>query len=259
MKKFYVLFLMALFCVSFPLTARSQNQDISFASGISIKLGGHFEYFSRKITWDDGEFTSDLRAYIFALNTEIVIDDGFAVSALIGYTLPSYDSLTFRQLPFSVELDDGNMGGFILGAEIKKTLFFTPDFDIGLAGQFVYQIGQEKKWDIPGLNVTGTLTGKSTWMRAVVGPYIQYTAFESFSPYLAVCYNNLWGEFKMDQSIQTLEGSEEKKIESKNLIDITLGSIITFGEKFFLRGEAHVLPSSGGMDFGVVAVASFLF
>jgi len=259
MKKYFALFLAALFFLYLPELAFSQAQDISFSSGLRIKPGAHFEYFLRKLTWDDKQYTSELKSYIFALNTEIEINDGFSISALVGYTLSSYDSLIFRQLPFSVELEAGNIGGYILGTEIRKSLYYANDFEFGLHGQFIYQIGKEKNWDLPGLSVTGTVTGKPTWMRASAGPYLKFSGLESFSPYLAVYYNNLWGKFKMKQTIQTLEGSEDKEIKSKSLIDITLGSILTLSDNFFLKGEVHILPSGDGMDLGVVAIAAYLF
>ena len=133
------------------------------------------------------------------------------------------------------------------------------DFEFGVCGQFVYQLGKEKNWDIPGLSVTGTVTGNPTWMRASAGPYIKFTGFDYLSPYVSVCYNNLWGKFEMKQKIQTLEGTEEKKLKSKSLVDVTLGSILTLSTNFFLKGEVHVLPYDDGMDLGFVAIASFSF
>jgi hypothetical protein len=259
MKKYFALFLAALFFLYLPELAFSQAQDISFSSGLRIKPGAHFEYFLRKLTWDDKQYTSELKSYIFALNTEIEINEGLSISALVGYTLSTYDSLIFRQLPFSVDLEAGNIGGYILGTEIRKSLYYANDFEFGLHGQFIYQIGKEKNWDIPGLSVTGTVTGKPIWMRASAGPYLKFSGLESFSPYLAVYYNNLWGKFKMKQTVQTLEGSEEKEIKSKSLIDITLGSILTLSDNFFLKGEVHILPSGDGMDLGVVAIAAYVF
>lgn len=259
MKRYLALFLSALFCLCLPKSAFPQAQDISFSNGLRIKPGAHFEYFVRTITWDDEQNVSKLKTYIFALNTEIEIDDGFSVSALVGYALSDYESLIFRRLPLSIELDAGKIGGFILGAEMRKSLYYGNTYELGLHGQFMHQIGLEKNWDVPGLNVSGTVTGKSTWSRVSAGPYFKYTGLASFSPYLAVYYNNLWGKFKMEQAIQDLEGLEEKKIKSKGVFDITLGSILSLSENFFLKGEVHILPSNERMDFGVVAVAAYEF
>jgi len=259
MKKHCMLILAVLFFFALPQVSFSQLQDVSFSSGMRIKPGARFEYFSRTVTWDDKQHTSELKSYIFALNLEIEINEGFSISALAGYALSDYDALIFRELPFSIELDAGNIGGYIFGAEIKKSLFYINDFEFGLYGQFLYHIGKEKTWDIPELSVTGTVTGKPTWMRASAGPYIKFTGLESFSPYLSVCYNNLWGRFEMQQTVQTLEGTEEKELQSKSLVDITLGSILTLSDYFFLKGEAHLLPYRDGMDLGFVVIAAFSF
>ncbi len=259
MKKNIVLVLAVLFFQCFPKFSFPQSQNVSFSNRLRIKPGVQFEYFTRKVTWDEKKHSSELKSTIFALNMEFEINEGLSISALAGYTLSNYDSLIFRQIPFSVEVDTGNIGGYILGAEIRKSLFYFGDIEFGLSGQFLYHIGKEKTWDIPGLSVSGTVTGKPTWMRASAGPYIMFTGFESLSPYLSICYNKLWGRFEMTQTVQTLEGTEEKKLQSKSLVDITLGSILTLTDSFFLKGEVHILPSSDGMDLGFVAIAAFSF
>ena len=259
MKKMVTLYLAILLFLYLPNYSFPQPQDVSFSNGLKIKPGAYFEYFSRKMTWDEKQHTSELKSYIFALNMELEINEGFSVSALAGYTLSNYDSLIFRQLPFSVELNAGDIGGYIFGAEARKSLLYTNDIELGLYGQFVYHIGKEKIWDIPGLNVRGTLTGKPNWMRAAIGPYFKFTNLGSFTPYLSIRYNNLWGIFEMKQAIQTLEGTEEKELKSKGLIDVTLGNILTPNDHFFLKGEVHVLPHKDGMDLGFVAIVAFSF
>ncbi|UCE42268.1 MAG: hypothetical protein JSV17_04665 [Candidatus Aminicenantes bacterium] len=259
MKKYFTFILAALFCLCLPNESFPQQQDVSFSSGLRIKPGAQFEYFNRTMTWDDEKYTTDLKATLFALNLEIEINEGFSISGLAGYVLSDYDALIFRQLPFSVELDAGYIGGYIFGAEIRKSLFHVSSFEFGLSGQFLYHMGKEKTWNVLGLNVTGTATGKPTWRRAYAGPYIKFSGLESLSSYLAVYYNKLWGRFEMKQTIQTLEGTEEKELLPKSLIDITIGTILTLSDYFFLTGEVHVLPYSDGMDLGFVAIAAFSF
>lgn len=251
--------LAVLLCLCIPGQSFSQIQEASLSNGLTIKPGARFEYFSRKVIWGDEESTSDLKASLITLHLEIEINRGFSISGMAGYALPNYDALTFRQLPFSVQLDTGDLGGFILGGEIKKSLFAVNDLEFGLSGQFLYHLGKEKTWDLPDLNVPGSVTGKPTWMRASAGFNCTFTGFQSFSPYLAVSYNKLWGQFKMQQAIQDLQGTEEKELRSKSVIDITLGGVLDIGDHFFLRGEAHLLPYGGGTDLGIVAIAGFSF
>jgi hypothetical protein len=259
MKKRFTFILAALIFLSLPKISFSQLEEVSFSSGPRINLGPQFEYFGRTLAWGDEEYTSNLKSLIIGLNVEIAINDGFSISGLAGYASSDYDALIFRELPFSIELDVGSLGGFILGADIKKSVFYIGNIQCGLHGQFLYNIGNQETWDVPGLNVSGTVTGKPTWMRASVGGYIKFEELGSIVPYLAVYYNNLWGQFEMEQTIQTLEGTEEQKLQSKGLIDITLGSIFTLSDRFTLKGELHVLPYTDGMDLGIVASAAYSF
>lgn len=259
MKKIIVYSFAALFLLSFPFFTFSQSQSGVFSEGIKIKPGIHFEYFKRKMTWDEKKYTSDLKSYLFALNVEFEIMEDFSLYAIAGYSLSNFDSLVFRQLPFSVELDVGNIDGYVMGVEARKGLLYSRNFEVGAYGQFIYYAGKEKEWELSGLVVPGTVTGKPTWMRASVGPLITYTGFDSFSPYLCLCYNNLWGKFKMTQNIQTLDGNEEKDLKSKGIVDVTLGSIIDLTDRFFIKGEIHVSPHGDGTDLGFVLVAAFSF
>ena len=265
MKKISSYLVAVLLVLSLP---RSSFPQIQEKPTLRIKPGIHFEYFSRKITWDDKNHTSDLKSTIIALNTEFEMDWGLSLNAIVGYAMSSFDSLIFRQLPFSVELDAGNIDGYILGAELRKSLFSLGNFEVGVFGQIVHKIGKKEAWDVTGLNVEGTVTGKPTWTRASVGPVFRYTGLERFYPYLRVCYNKLWGTFQMDQVIQPLEGTEEKKINGTNMFEGTLGSIFELGKGFSLRGEIHLLPYSykdeegknrNGIDMGFLAVAAFSF
>ena len=259
MKKISVYFLGILFIMSFPCFAFSQTQGVSFSDGLRIKPGIHFEYFNRKMTWDEKKYSSELKSYLFALNAEFQIEDGFSLHTIVGYSLSSFDTLVFRQLPFSVELEVGNIDGYVFGAELRKSLIYSGNFEVGAYGQFIYYLGKEKEWDLPGLNVPGTVTGKPTWMRASLGPIITYTGFDNITPYLCLCYNNLWGKFKMTQNVQNLQGTEEKDLRSKSLIDVSLGSFFDLTDRFFLKSEVHISPHGDGMDLGFVLVAAFSF
>ena len=96
-------------------------------------------------------------------------------------------------------------------------------------------------------------------MRASVGPYVEFLGLDPLSPYLAVCYNRLWGTFELQQTVQSLGGKEEKELKSKGQVDITLGSSLILSDRFFLKGEVHILPYGDGMDLGFVAIAAFSF
>lgn len=224
----------------------------------SLKPYLGFEYFSRTIEWDGEESTSKLKSYFFTFGAEYQLQEGFSVGAFLGYGFSDYESLAFRELPFSLELEVGGMGGFILGAEVTKSFFYLQSFEIGAMGQFVYHFGGKEEWDIPGLNVEGTAEGKPYWMRAQIGPMIVYKA-DSLHPYLFLSFNKLWGTFAMDQTIADLEGKEEKKISAKNLINISLGVLYEITEALSFKGEANIMPFQDGVDVGLMIRAIYAF
>jgi hypothetical protein len=265
MKKITGCVLAGLLVLSLPQFSFSQFQD---ESKIRITPGFHFEYFARKIIWDEKAYISDMKSTIIALNTKFELDWGFSFNALIGYAFTNFDSLVFRQLPFSVELDVGSTGGFLFGAELRKSLFDYNDFEMEIFGQIIHNIGSKKDWEISGLNVEGTVTGKPSWTRVSIGPFFKYNAFESFYPYLGLCYNGFWGTYKMDQTVQTLEGEEEKKIEGTGVFESKLGSIFDLGKGFTIKGELNIIPyssediqgeKSSGINLGFMAIVAFSF
>jgi hypothetical protein len=264
MKKITGCVLVALFALSLPQFSFSQFQD---ESKIRINPGIHFEYFVRKIVWDEKAYISDMKSMIIALNTEFELDWGFSFNALIGYAFTEFDSLVFRQLPFSVELDVGSEGGFLFGAELRKSLFEYRDFEIEVFGQIIHSMGSKKNWEISGLSVEGNLNGKPSWTRVSIGPLFKYN-LESFSPYFGLCYNGLWATYKMDQTVQTLVGEEEKKIEGKGIIEGKIGSLFDLGRGFTIKSEIQLIPysfediqgeKSSGINLGFFAIAAFSF
>ena len=81
------------------------------------------------------------------------------LNAILGYAMPgsSYDELTFRELPISVELDVGTIKGYLIGGEIRKSIIYATHLQIDVLGQFLYYTGTKKEWEIPDLAVDGTV------------------------------------------------------------------------------------------------------
>ncbi len=237
----------------------AQLQEESSYKVTSLKPYLGFEYFSRTIKWDGEESSSRLKSYFFTFGAEYELQKGFSLGAFLGYAFSDYGSLVFRKLPFSLELEVGGIGGFILGAEIKKSIFSIENFEIEGMGQFVYHFGGKEEWDIPGLNVEGKAEGKPSWMRAQIGPMIVYKGADSLHPYFFLSFNKLWGTFNMDQTIDDLEGKEEKKISGKSLFNCSFGVLYDITEALSLKGEANILPFKGSVDFGVMIRAIYSF
>ena len=227
--------------------------------GIKIKSSLNYQYFDLSINWDDDQYTSKLKSHIFTLNTQFEIKEGIKLNAVIGYALPDFQGLIFRQLPFSVELSSGKTQGILLGAGADLSFINYKDIEIGARGQFVYYKGSEKEWDIPGLNVSGTITGKPSWQRLSVGPVVSYQGFDYFFPYASVGLLYLKGTFSLNQTVQTLSGSEDKDIKGAGKIYIDLGAKYEFSDRLGMRAELNLFPNNKTLDFGFTLGASYAF
>ena len=257
-KALYYSILIVLLMSSASLTY-CQEHALTIQQNTLFKPGFGFEYFSRTIKWDGEKSSSKLKSYFFTFNAELELQPGLAVSGLIGYSLSSYNSLIFRELPFSLDLQAGNIGGLMIGTAIKKSIFNFKDIEIGGYGQFIYCLGIKENWEIPGLAVEGTAEGKPTWMRGIIGPVITYKRDAYFQPYLRLNFNKLWGTFNMEEAVQDLAGEESKKIASKSLLETTLGAVYKISSTFGLQGEVNIMPYKGGVDLGIIMRAFYSF
>ncbi len=230
--------------LSFAQPSQAQNLD----QRIIVKPGLSAEYFNLTIGWDEDINSSNLKSYIFSTNTEISINDGFSVHIILRYSLSNFDNLTFRDLPFSIEIGGKEIGGILLGTEINKRLFYLSEYEINLYGQFVYYNGFDNEWNMPDLNVDGTLFGSPTWMHAQIGPTIRYEGLNDITPFIRVTYSKLWGTFTVDQDIQDLFGTEEKKITGKSNFAFSFGSEFEVTPNFFVKGALSFFPYDGGVD-----------
>jgi hypothetical protein len=121
-------------------------------------------------------------------------------------------------------------------------------------------LGFPNTWPIEDLAVDGTLEGKSTWMRLSAGPVLWYKGLAYFVfPYLRVHFNRVWGTFRMTETIETLEGIEDKKIAGSGPVSISLGVLSEVTEAIGLRAEVTAVPRRGGLDIGAAARLVFTF
>ncbi len=261
MKKFHLIFLAILLCLIFTRFSSAQDQEEGMFRAVSITSGIGFEFFSRTITWDDGQYSSKLKSSFFTFNTAFEFGKGFFINAILGYAIPgsTYNELIFRELPISVELDVGTIKGYLVGAEIKKSLISYGDLRVDVLGQFFYYMATKKEWEIPDLAVEGTLEGDPSWKRASIGPVFTYRGFDAFYPYLYLNFNKLWGNFKMVQTIQDLTGSEDKKISGASSFSATLGAIFKLTEVFSIKTEGNFIPHEDGVDFGFTVRIMYSF
>ncbi len=234
------------------LSASAAAQAVS-PSAIRIRTGFGAEYFSRLITWDSESHTSKLNSFLFTFNLEIEPIKNLSFTLIAGYSLSSFNGLEFRQMPFSVDLEPGYLGGLLLGGGLKNKFAVSSEFEMDLEAEFVTYLGSKTDWAITGLNEDGTLSGKATWYRIQAGPVFWYTGFMYFSPYLRVSFDKLWGTFHVEEIIGPLSGLEDKTIDGKALFSVALGTLYEPVHAVGLKGEVFVLPRSGGLDYGARA------
>jgi len=241
--------------------ASGQARPTSGGSGFSAGLS--LGYLSRALGVNDEELavvpkmTSLLASFVL----EYKLQPGFSLAAYVGYSSTKFEDLTFRRLPFSLEIDadSGNMGGILLGAEVEKSLFEGASFGVDVRGQFLASLGLGKEWPLPGLAAEGSANGKSTWMKASVGPVLTYRGWEGVTPFLYPCFDYLWGSFEFEETILELTGSETKDIKSKSQFGLGLGADFEPSPSLRFRAEAGIYPRSGGADFSITVQTLFAF
>jgi hypothetical protein len=251
----------------FVFTSLSYTQEVTpdYSNGNKWSVGLGFEYFKSTLSWDEDSLVSPLKSYLMTFHVNYEILDGLTLGAIFGYSSSDFESLTFRELPISLIIDKGAIGGLLFGGEAMFTFYETDSFDFSVLGQYIYYSGSEKQWDIPGLAVDGTATGKPKWSRAILGVSFRYLAVQPFLPYLNIAYTPLSGTFAMEESIESLKRTEEKSISSKGNFLVGLGGIYELSDSLSLILEADFVPySSGdnydsGVDFGAVLRIMYSF
>ena len=260
MRKTCFLFLSCLLILTLISFSSASAQDQSLFNAVSISPGIGFEYFTRTINWDD-QYTSKLKYRFITLDMEFELQRGIFVRAVLGYSSSNYESLTFRELPVSVEIgqDVGYIKGYILGANVKKSLIQSEELKIDASGEFFYCIGRKNEWEVPDLVMEGSVEGRPTWMKASIGPLITYTGFESIFPYLYLSFNKLWGKFHMEETIEDLTGTEDQKIYGESLVCIGLGFTFKLTESLSFKPEVNFFPYKDGVDSGIIIRAMYTF
>jgi len=255
--RWLTVFFLVLVLFTVPLAMAQTRPKTSSSS--HFQPGLRFDYFSRTVSWSNDETTSELTSFIGSLVLGIEFRPGFSLAAILGYSSSAFDSVTFSQLPISVDFEGGGISSYVLGGEINARLLSGPTFGIDIVGQFLAYLGANKKWDVPGLAVSGTVEGQQTWMRASIGPQLIYREWKDFSPYIYPSFDYVWGTFTMKETIQTLSGEEKKELRGKGLFGVALGVNIDVSANIQIKGEAGVYPYQGGVDYSAMVKALISF
>ncbi|MBM3312699.1 MAG: hypothetical protein FJY80_14470 [Candidatus Aminicenantes bacterium] len=241
---------------------------LSFASGLRPGFGQEpesakpwkpvlgLEYHSRTIAWDEKARSSTLGSAFLTAGVERRLVRGWSVTVFVGASLSNWNGLVFRTLPFSVEYQAGFGPGFLAGATTEATLARLGSWDIGFAARFLASLGASRSLDLAGLNETGTVEVRGTWLRLEAGPVLIYRGLPAFSPYVKLGVDRLWGRCLMDEKIRDLSGSEEKSVSGKGWVSARGGFHWELGPSWGWSFEASVLPfkkTSGGLGLDLGA------
>jgi hypothetical protein len=238
------------------LLAQGGESRVPFRPGLGADV------FTRTISWDEDARESKLKTVLATVHGEVQLAEGFVVGLFAGYGLTNPNGLIFRGLPFSIDYEAGGIGAVLVGADLLKTLFRTGNFEIGLRAGYERSLAAKSSLEITSLNQAGTAEAKSSWQRVTAGPLVRYLGYEKFSPFLALSFDKLWGEFSMTEAIFELKGSETKSVAGKGLVGISLGTDFEPSPGVRLKGEVTAIPYkklAGGLDvdYGIALRAIF--
>ncbi len=230
-------------------------QEESAAGGSRLTISFQADGMSRTIFWDEKTRSSRLVNPQALLAVDYEAMPGLDLGLLLGYSLASWNGLTFRDLPFSIENQSGSIGGPILGAELRKSLFVQGFWELDLEARFTACLGRTVTLPVEGLAVEGQADLKGAWMRAELGPILHYRGFELFSPFVGLAYDRLWGRMKAIETIGELEGIEEKKVSGAGAWALQFGTIYEPSTTFRVRLGGTLIPFSTidgglGLDYG---------
>jgi len=245
------------------LTMPAAGQDVGVSENSRFKVGLGVDYSSRGLVLNDEEQDPipNMTSLVAGLILEYEFEPGFSLSGHVGYSSSSFDSIFFRQLPFSVEIgsDSGSIGGILVGAEIEKSLLGGAGFGVDIRGQFFASLGLGKEWELPGLAVEGSVKGTPNWMRASAGPVLTYHGWKGVVPFLYPRLDYLWGTLEFEETVQELKETEKQDIKGKSLFGLGLGSDFELSSSLRVRAEASLYPREGGTDYSFMIRTLFAF
>lgn len=231
-------------------------------SRVPIRPGLGADIFTRTISWDEDARESKLKTVLATVRGEVQLAEGFVIGLFAGYGATNPNGLVFRGLPFSIDYEAGGIGAVIVGVDLLKAVFRTGDFDIGLTAGYERSLASKSSMEITSLNQAGTAEAKGSWQRVTAGPFVRYLGYERFSPFLALSFDKLWGEYTMTEAIFELKGSETKSVAGKGFVGVSLGTEFEPTPGFRLMGEVTAIPYkklAGGLDvdYGIAIRAIF--
>lgn len=241
-----------------PFAAPAQETERSFR----IQAGVVAEFFSRSTVWDGRTGSSLLETGLGTVRIGIELPGGASFAFLAGYGANNWNGLVFRELPFSIDYEAGALGAILLGTDIDIPLVRGDKWDLSAFARVLFSLGTGGEWTLTGLHQIGTFDGRADWLRIQAGPAFTYRGFETFSPFATVFYDSLWATFTLNENINPLVGTEEKKIKGQGAVGASLGMLVEPSPSLRLRAEGFLVPYTkleGGLSFSFGASVRTIF
>ena len=221
------------------------------AAGVNVRaitVGLNFENLTRTVVWKGDPAASRIGGSLVAARADLGLAGGVQVSFSAGLVLTDFRGLSFTGLPITLAYDAPPMLGLSFGAEAVAPLKEFSGFEIAGAGRIVYSFGMSKTWPLEGFAVDGEAEGRSSWLKAAVGPRLTYRRLDRVVPYLELAVRWLGASFRMSETLADLEGSESKRVGGDLSFSAALGGDVALSGRLKLRAKGGVLPRAGGID-----------
>ncbi|MCJ7679969.1 MAG: hypothetical protein MUP70_04505 [Candidatus Aminicenantes bacterium] len=251
-KRFLIIWALILI-MGGSILVSAQTEEPQYTYRWLIQPALQIDHFSRSVKADGEDDINRIKSTFISVNLGFEIQKNFILGVTVGYSFNNFNAITFRQLPISLELDVGDIGAFVAGVDLFKGLFHLKNMEIDLFGKASYMFGSKPVWNIPGLSVSGQAQGQPSWLSVEAGPMFTYTGFGYFLPFIKIGYSKIWANFKMDETIENLTGSEEKKLTGLSDFLINLGFNYDVSRAFTIRAEGSLMPHTDfkDIDFGL--------
>ncbi|MGB9893709.1 MAG: hypothetical protein ACPLRA_04795 [Candidatus Saccharicenans sp.] len=211
------------------------------------------EFYNRGIKWADQ--TSSLKSLNLVLDLRAKNLANFLnLNLFAGLGNTSLNGTYFDYLPVSLDYQGGQISGIIFGAKAGTDFFSTSDFIFGATVDFASYLSFNKTFPMENLVVPGQIKAEPNWSQVTAGLMITYDGFENIQPFLEVGASFLWGQFKMTETIEDLEGQQTIDLKNSTFISIILGWNINLTNKISLVPRIRFFPGSkaavgGGLSF----------
>jgi len=199
------------------------------------------DLYNRGIKWTDQ--TSTLKSLNLMLDLKAKNLSNFLdLNLFAGLGNTSLNGLLFEHLPRGLDYQGGQISGLIFGVKAGADLFSASDFIFGATADFATYLSFNKTFPIEDLVVNGQAKAEPSWSQASAGIVITYDGFENIQPFIEANLSFLWGQFKMTEIIEDLEGAQTINIKNSTLMSLTLGWNISLADKISLIPKVRAFP-----------------